>query len=61
MLEEAARQSGCDNFGLRYGQQFQPRALGLLGYVGLCSETLEDALRKAGRLPTARPEPDPDK
>ncbi|MDF3934831.1 AraC-like transcriptional regulator QhpR [Pseudomonas citronellolis] len=45
VLEEAARQSGCDNFGLRYGQQFQPRALGLLGYVGLCSETLEDALR----------------
>ncbi|SDH68002.1 AraC-like transcriptional regulator QhpR [Pseudomonas panipatensis] len=45
VLEEAARLSGCDNFGLRYGQQFQPRALGLLGYVGLCSETLEDALR----------------
>ena len=45
VLEEAARQSGCDNFGLRYGQQFQPQALGLLGYVGLCSATLEDALR----------------
>lgn len=45
VLEEAARQSGCDNFGLRYGQQFQPRALGLLGYVGLCSETLEAALK----------------
>ncbi|MDH4608276.1 AraC family transcriptional regulator [Pseudomonas sp. BN102] len=45
VLEEAARQSGCDNFGLRYGQQFQPQALGLLGYVGLCSETLEEALK----------------
>lgn len=45
VLEEAAVQSGCDNFGLHYGQQFQPRALGLLGYVGLCSETLEQALR----------------
>jgi AraC-like DNA-binding protein len=45
VLEEAASQSGCDNFGLRYGQQFQPRALGLLGYVGLCSDTLEQALR----------------
>lgn len=45
VLEEAARQSGCDNFGLRYGEQFQPRALGLLGYVGLCSETPEDALK----------------
>lgn len=45
VLEEAARQSGCDNFGLRYGEQFHPRSLGLLGYVGLCSETLEDALK----------------
>ncbi|BAN46503.1 AraC family transcriptional regulator [Metapseudomonas resinovorans] len=45
VLEEAARQSGCDNFGLRYGQQFQPRDLGLLGYVGLFSSTLEEALK----------------
>lgn len=44
VLEEAARQTGCDNFGLRYGQQFQPQSLGLLGYVGLCSATLEQAL-----------------
>lgn len=44
VLEESARQTGCDNFGLHYGQQFQPQALGLLGYVGLCSDTLEDAL-----------------
>jgi AraC-like DNA-binding protein len=44
VLEEAARQTGCDNFGLRYGQQFQPQALGLLGYIGLCSATLEEAL-----------------
>lgn len=45
VLEEAARQSRCDNFGLRYGLQFQPQALGLLGYVGLFSSTLEEALR----------------
>ena len=32
VLEEAAHQSGCDNFGLYYGQQFKPQALGLLGY-----------------------------
>lgn len=44
VLEEAARQTGCDNFGLRYGEQFQPQALGLLGYIGLCSQTLEQAL-----------------
>ena len=45
VLEEAAAQSGCDNFGLYYGQQFRPQALGLLGYIGLCSATLEEALR----------------
>ncbi|MGH8417082.1 MAG: AraC-like transcriptional regulator QhpR [Pseudomonas sp.] len=44
VLEEAARQTGCDNFGLHYGQQFQPQALGLLGYIGLCPATLEHAL-----------------
>ncbi|HEX8592644.1 MAG TPA: AraC family transcriptional regulator [Pseudomonas sp.] len=44
VLEEAARQTACDNFGLHYGQQFKPQALGLLGYIGLCSATLEDAL-----------------
>lgn len=44
VLEEAARQSGCDNFGLYYGQQFKPQALGLLGYIGLCSATAEQAL-----------------
>lgn len=44
VLEEAARQSGCDNFGLYYGQQFKPQELGLLGYIGLCSATLEQAL-----------------
>lgn len=49
MLEEAASQSGCDNFGLRYGQQFLPRALGLLGYVGLCSHSLEQALQNFAR------------
>ncbi|WP_323113618.1 AraC family transcriptional regulator [Pseudomonas guariconensis] len=45
VLEEAARQAHCDNFGLHYGLQFQPQALGLLGYVGLFSNTLEEALR----------------
>ncbi|GAB7530917.1 AraC family transcriptional regulator [Pseudomonas sp. 3A(2025)] len=44
VLEEASRQSGCDNFGLYYGQQFKPQALGLLGYIGLCSATVEQAL-----------------
>lgn len=45
VLEEAARYSGCDNFGLRYGRQFKPQSLGLIGYIGLCSATLEQALQ----------------
>ncbi len=44
VMEEAARYSGCDNFGLRYGRQFKPQSLGLIGYIGLCSATLEQAL-----------------
>lgn len=44
VLEFAAEQSGCDNFGLYYGQQFQPKSLGLIGYIALCSATLEQAL-----------------
>ena len=35
VLEQAALVSGCDNFGLHYGQQFQPKSLGLIGYIGL--------------------------
>lgn len=44
VMEEAARYSGCDNFGLHYGRQFKPQSLGLIGYIGLCSATLEQAL-----------------
>ncbi|KAB8306354.1 AraC family transcriptional regulator [Erwinia endophytica] len=44
VMEEAARYSGFDNFGLHYGKQFKPQSLGLIGYVGLCSATLEQAL-----------------
>ena len=44
VMEEAARSSGFDNFGLHYGKQFKPQSLGLLGYIGLCSPTLELAL-----------------
>lgn len=45
VLEEAARQSGCDNFGLHYGKQFKPQSLGLIGYIGLCSSSAETALQ----------------
>lgn len=44
VMEEAARHSAFDNFGLHYGKQFKPQSLGLIGYIGLCSATLEQAL-----------------
>ncbi len=49
VMEEAARNSGIDNFGLYYGKQFKPQALGLIGYIGLCSATLEQALQNVVR------------
>ncbi len=45
VLEQAAKQSGCDHFGLYYGKQFMPQHLGLIGYIGLCSSTVEQALK----------------
>ncbi|KFD17611.1 MULTISPECIES: AraC-like transcriptional regulator QhpR [Tatumella] len=45
VLEEAARHSSTRNFGLHYGRQFKPQSLGLIGYIGLCSPTLESALQ----------------
>lgn len=49
VMEEAARYSGCDNFGLHYGRQFKPQSLGLIGYIGLCSATLEQALHNVAK------------
>ncbi|HMM62792.1 MAG: AraC family transcriptional regulator [Mesorhizobium sp.] len=45
LFEQAARQTGNDNFGLEFGQQFQPRELGPLGYAATSSPTLGAALR----------------
>ena len=44
LFEGAARDTGCDNFGLLFGQQFQPRDLGMWGYAALSSPTLGSAL-----------------
>ncbi|WP_374653693.1 AraC family transcriptional regulator [Dongia sp.] len=44
LFEEAARQTGRDNFGLWFGQQFSPRDLGMWGYASLSSPTLGSAL-----------------
>lgn len=45
LFEQAAHQTGNDNFGLEFGQQFQPHALGLIGYAAISSPTLGAALR----------------
>ena len=45
VMEEAARQADAGNFGLHFGIQFMPHALGLLGYIGLSSPPLGDAMR----------------
>jgi len=44
MMEEAAAQTGEDNFGLWYGQQFLPEMQGLMGRVVLAAPTVEAAL-----------------
>lgn len=45
LFTEAARQTGNDNFGLHFGQQFQPKQLGAIGYAAVSSPTLSAALR----------------
>lgn len=44
LFEEAARQTHNDNFGVWFGNQFQPRNLGLWGYAAVASTTLGHAL-----------------
>lgn len=45
MFEEASRHTGHDNIGLEFGQAFQPRQLGMLGFAAVSSPTLAAALR----------------
>jgi len=40
LFEEASHQTGNDNFGLWFGNQFQPRDLGLWGYAAVSSPTV---------------------
>jgi AraC-like DNA-binding protein len=44
LFEEASRRTQHDNFGLWFGNQFQPRDLGLWGYAAVSSPTLGAAL-----------------
>lgn len=49
-MEQAALQTQNENFGLRFGQQFMPAGLGMLGYLGLTSSTVGEALRSMGAM-----------
>ena len=40
LFEEAAHQTGNENFGLWFGNQFRPHDLGLWGYLAVSSPTL---------------------
>lgn len=44
VLDEAAQRTQNENFGLWFGRQFPPEALGLLGYLAVSSPTLGQAL-----------------
>jgi AraC-like DNA-binding protein len=44
LVEIAAHETGDDYFGLHIAEQVDPRDLGALGYIGLSSQTLGDAL-----------------
>lgn len=44
LFEAAAKDTGHDNFGLVFGAQFQPRQLGMIGYVAIASPTLRAGL-----------------
>jgi AraC-like DNA-binding protein len=49
LLEEAARSTGDDCFGLHFGERFDPRDVGLLAYVVLNSPTLAAAMYNVAR------------
>lgn len=50
LFEEASAQTGNDNFGLHFGNQFQPRDLGLWGYAAVSSPTVGCALENLVNL-----------
>lgn len=50
LFEEAARQTGNENFGLWFGNQFRPRDLGMWGYAAVSAPTLGAALESLVRL-----------
>ncbi len=49
LFEEAAKQTGYDNFGLQFGQGFEPQRLGAIGYIAITSPTLAAGLNNLVR------------
>jgi AraC-like DNA-binding protein len=49
VLDEAARATGDDCFGLHFGERYNPKNMGPFTYVMLNSPTIAAALRNAGR------------
>ena len=49
LLEEAARATGDDCFGLHFGERFNPRDVGALAYVTLNSPTIGAAIQNFER------------
>jgi AraC-like DNA-binding protein len=50
LFEVASSVTKCDNFGLWFGNQFQPRDLGLWGYSAISAPTLGGALSNLVQL-----------
>jgi AraC-like DNA-binding protein len=46
MMERAAAVSGCENFGLRYGERFPASSHGLVGDIALAAPTIGTALQQ---------------
>lgn len=49
LMERAAKETRNDNFGLDFGQQFQPEQLGLIGALALASPTVGAAVEQLAR------------
>jgi AraC-like DNA-binding protein len=50
LLELAARQSGDDSFGLKFGAQFPAGPLGIYSYLVVSASTLRDAVQASARF-----------
>jgi AraC-like DNA-binding protein len=50
LMEKAAKRTQNDNFGLWYGQQFQPEMLGLIGGIAISAPTLGHGLTSLARM-----------